>query len=41
MTLSRSLNCRRFRVELACLRRLGPFVAEVEERGLPLREYLD
>jgi L-malate glycosyltransferase len=39
MTLSRSLNCRRFHVELACLQRLGPFVAEVEERGLPLREY--
>ena len=39
MTLSRALNCRRFHVELACLRRLGPFVAEVEERGLPLREY--
>ena len=26
-------------MELACLRRVGPFVAEVEERGLPLREY--
>jgi len=39
MTLSRSLDCRRFHVELACLQRLGPFVAEVEERGLPLREY--
>jgi glycosyltransferase involved in cell wall biosynthesis len=39
MALSRSLNGHRFHVELACLRRQGPFVAEVEERGLSLREY--
>jgi L-malate glycosyltransferase len=39
MTLSRSLNGRRFQVELACLRRVGPFVAEAAERGMPLYEY--
>jgi glycosyltransferase involved in cell wall biosynthesis len=39
MTLSRSLNCRRFSVDLACLRRVGPFVAEAEEHGLRLCEY--
>ena len=39
MTLSRSLNRRRFQVELACLRRMGPFVAEAAQRGMPLREY--
>ncbi len=39
MTLSRSLDTRRFDVELACLRRQGPHVAEAEQLGMPLREY--
>jgi glycosyltransferase involved in cell wall biosynthesis len=39
MTLSRSLSGRRFQVELACLRRLGPFVEEAAQRGIPLYEY--
>lgn len=39
MTLSRSLDRGRFQVELACLRRVGPFVAEAAQRDLPLREY--
>jgi L-malate glycosyltransferase len=39
MTLSRSLNGHRFHVDLACLKRQGPFVAEVDERGLSLQEY--
>lgn len=39
MTLGASLSTRRFQVELACLRRLGPFVAEAARRSLPLREY--
>jgi glycosyltransferase involved in cell wall biosynthesis len=39
MTLSRSLNTHRFQLELACLRRLGPFVAEAARGGLRLHEY--
>ena len=39
MTLGTSLSTRRFHVELACLRRLGPFVAEAARRSLPLHEY--
>ncbi|HET9361518.1 MAG TPA: glycosyltransferase [Vicinamibacterales bacterium] len=39
MTLSRSLDRHRFDVELACLRRVGPFLAEAEGRSRPLREY--
>jgi glycosyltransferase involved in cell wall biosynthesis len=39
MTLSRALNGGRFRVDLACLRQRGPFVAEAAERGMALREY--
>jgi glycosyltransferase involved in cell wall biosynthesis len=38
MTLSRSLNSRRVHVELACLRRLGPYVEEAEV-GMQLSEY--
>lgn len=39
LALSRSLDCRRFEVELACLKRLGPFVVDAEQLGLPLSEY--
>ena len=39
MALSRSLDERRFDLEFACLRRLGPFVKEIDDRGLPLAEY--
>jgi glycosyltransferase involved in cell wall biosynthesis len=39
MTLCRSLDARRFELEFACLRRLGPFVKEIDDRRLPLTEY--
>jgi glycosyltransferase involved in cell wall biosynthesis len=39
MTLGTSLSTRGFQVELACLRRLGPFVDEAARRNLPLHEY--
>jgi L-malate glycosyltransferase len=39
MTLARSLDTARFDVEFACLRRWGPFVAELTERKIPLTEY--
>jgi glycosyltransferase involved in cell wall biosynthesis len=39
MTLSRSLDAKRFELEFACLRRLGSFVKEINDRGLPLTEY--
>ena len=39
MTLSRSLDDRLFQLELACLRRMGPFVAEADRGGMPLHEY--
>jgi L-malate glycosyltransferase len=39
MTLSRSLNAGRFQLELACLRRLGPFVDEANRGGMRLHEY--
>jgi glycosyltransferase involved in cell wall biosynthesis len=39
MTLCRSLDAGRFDLEFACLRRLGPFVKEIDERGIPLAEY--
>jgi glycosyltransferase involved in cell wall biosynthesis len=39
MTLGTSLSARGFQVELACLRRLGPFVDEAARRRLPLHEY--
>ena len=38
MTLARALD-RRFHVRFACLRRSGPFVDELAERGIPLDEY--
>jgi glycosyltransferase involved in cell wall biosynthesis len=39
MTLSRALDPARFTVSFACLRRWGPFVAELMERRIPLEEY--
>ena len=39
MTLCRSLDPKRFDLEFACLRRVGPFVKEIEDWGLPLTEY--
>ena len=38
MTLARSLDDR-FDVRFACLRRWGPFVDELADRGIPLEEY--
>lgn len=39
MTLSRSLDEKRFDLRFACLRRWGPFVTELTERKIPLVEY--
>jgi glycosyltransferase involved in cell wall biosynthesis len=39
MALCRSLDGTRFDLEFACLRRLGPFVKEIDDRHLPLAEY--
>ena len=39
MTLARALDPARFDVRFACLRQLGPFVDELSQRGMPLREY--
>lgn len=39
MTLGRSLDPDDFALEFACLRRWGPFVQELSERGIPLSEY--
>lgn len=39
MTLCRALDPSRFDLEFSCLRRLGPFVEEIENRQLPLTEY--
>ena len=39
MTLARSLDADRFDVRFACLRQWGPFVDELSQRGVPLREY--
>ena len=33
------LDLRRFDVECACLRRVGPYVAQLAEQNVPLREY--
>ena len=38
MTLARSLDDR-FDIRFGCLRRWGPFVDELSERGIPLKEY--
>jgi glycosyltransferase involved in cell wall biosynthesis len=39
MTLARSLDSDRFDVRFACLRQWGPFVDELAQRHIPLREY--
>jgi glycosyltransferase involved in cell wall biosynthesis len=39
ITLARSLHDRGFSLEVACLRRLGPFVQEIGNLGIPLSEY--
>ena len=39
MALGRLLDRSRFDVAFACLRRWGPFVDELRELGIPLREY--
>jgi glycosyltransferase involved in cell wall biosynthesis len=39
ITLARSLHEQGFSLEVACLRRIGPFVKELGDRGIPLREY--
>src|SRR5580765_1565348 len=39
MALGRSLDPGRFALEFACLRRQGGFLAEINQRGIPLREY--
>jgi glycosyltransferase involved in cell wall biosynthesis len=39
MALCRSLDHGRVNLEMACLRRLGPFVKEIDERCIPLAEY--
>jgi glycosyltransferase involved in cell wall biosynthesis len=37
--LARSLHQRGFSLEVACLRRLGPFVKDISDRGIPLSDY--
>jgi L-malate glycosyltransferase len=39
MALGRRLDPGRFALEFACLRRQGSFAAELDARGIPLREY--
>ncbi|HYB95944.1 MAG TPA: glycosyltransferase [Vicinamibacterales bacterium] len=39
MTLARSLDSARFDLQFACLRKWGPFVAELAELKIPLVEY--
>jgi L-malate glycosyltransferase len=39
ITLARSLHEQGFSLEVACLRRLGPFVKEISDLGIPLSEY--
>jgi glycosyltransferase involved in cell wall biosynthesis len=38
-TLTRALAADGFDLEVGCMRRVGPFVAEIAERRVPLREY--
>lgn len=37
--LTHSLQARGYEMEFACLRRCGPFVGELEARGIPVTEY--
>ncbi len=39
MTLTRAIDQATFDLEFACLRRWGPYVDELAERGIPLTEY--
>jgi glycosyltransferase involved in cell wall biosynthesis len=39
ITLARSLHEQGFSVEVACLRRVGPFIKELNDRGIPLFDY--
>lgn len=39
ITLARSLHEQGFSLEVACLRRIGPFVKELSDRGIPLSDY--
>ncbi len=39
MLLTRSIDRAAFDIDLACLRRTGPFVDELDERGVPITEY--
>jgi glycosyltransferase involved in cell wall biosynthesis len=39
IALARSLHEKGVRVEIACLRQVGPFVDEIKARGIPLTEY--
>lgn len=39
ITLARSLHEQGFSLSVACLRRIGPFVKELSDRGIPLSEY--
>jgi glycosyltransferase involved in cell wall biosynthesis len=39
ITLARSLHEQGFSLEVACLRRIGPFVQELRNRSIPLSEY--
>ena len=38
-SLSRALDSDRFDLEIACMRRVGPFVTELAERRVPVQEY--
>ena len=39
ITLARSLHEQGFSLEVACLRRIGPFIKELSDRGIPLSDY--
>jgi glycosyltransferase involved in cell wall biosynthesis len=39
ITLARSLHQQGFVLEVACLRKVGPFVKEISDQGIPLAEY--
>jgi glycosyltransferase involved in cell wall biosynthesis len=39
ITLARSLHRQGFSLEVSCLRRLGPFVKDLNDEGIPLTEY--
>jgi len=39
IALARSLHQQGFALEVACLRRIGPFIKDISERGIPLAEF--